>query len=71
MNLNFKDIKKFVLKHDRQKIAEQHKVSISLVYAVGSGKRRNVAILDSLIAIAELNKRKLEELEKRTQKLQK
>jgi len=69
MKLNYADIKKYVLKHDRIKVAEKHKVSLSTVYMVGSGRRRNIPVLESLIEIAENNKKKFIELETRTKNL--
>ena len=65
MEVNFKDIKKYIKKHDRKIVAEKHNLSIAMVYAVGSGRRRNLEVLESLIQICEENKTKLTDLENR------
>lgn len=69
MDFNYSDIRKYVKKPDRKRIVLKHNISLSMVYAVGTGVRNNLAVLESLIEAAETNKKKINELKKRTEKL--
>lgn len=67
--MNLKNIRKYLKKGDRTKIANKLNVSRATVYAVLSGERRNDDIIEEALRIASERKKNSENLIKQLNNL--